>query len=314
MPPAITIWRDALSHVITDIDRLIFGRKPTDSGYVFPDPGLFVGVTTGQRQGLYFFNWLKYRSALIHRQAFSSSASPINNQQWRTLLYLPLDHNPSAPPKKRKLAAQPIAASQPTSSSQPPSSSQPNRFQRTEDIVQNLLKKCLDLDEEIVLRSEATMGSWWNGHKITSGSIPPINVAQQILWELFELNFRYEFFALDARAHVPVEDTNQPPRERLILACFPGRASLVAAPLQSAREGLGAPNWRARRSFVVAMRTVMQTWKGFLGYGFHLTKDVCDLSEREFHELESAVAHFYTQSFYDYFARAAIVPHTLPSL
>src|SRR6266700_4512093 len=28
-------------------------------------------------------------------------------------------------------------------------------------------------------------------------------------------------------------------------------------------------------------------------------------------KLESAVAHFYTQSFYDYFARAAIVPHTL---
>jgi hypothetical protein len=58
----------------------------------------------------------------------------------------------------------------------------------------------------------------------------------------------------------------------------------------------------------------MQTWKGFPGYGFHLTKDVCDLSEREFHELESVVAHFYMQSFYDYFAHAAIVPHTLPSL
>ena len=58
----------------------------------------------------------------------------------------------------------------------------------------------------------------------------------------------------------------------------------------------------------------MQTWKGFTGFGFHVTKDVNDLSEREFYKVETAVAHFYTQSFYDYFARAAIVPHTLPPL
>jgi hypothetical protein len=62
------------------------------------------------------------------------------------------------------------------------------------------------------------------------------------------------------------------------------------------------------------MRTLMKTWKGFTGFGFHLAREVNSLSEREFQEVESSVAHLYTQFFYDYFARAAVVPHTLPPL
>lgn len=293
MPPTISVWSHALRRVIADIDRLVYEKKPTDSGYIFPEPGLFVGVTTDERKAIYFSNWLKYRSTLIHRQSFSSSASPINNQQWRTLLFLPLDHNPAAPPKHD-------------------APSHRNRTQVQHDIVRTLLKNCLDTDEELDLRTEAAADTWWNGQKIMLGSIPPVNVAQEILWELYELNFRYEFFALDRRAHVPVIGANGPPREELILACFPGRPSLMSAPVRSAREGLASPDWRVRRSPVVAMRMVMQSWKGFTGFGFHVAKNANELSEREFHDVESAVANFYTQLFYDYFARAAIVPHTLP--
>ena len=295
MPPSISVWRDALSHVVVDVARLVFEKKQTDSGYVFPEPGLFIGVTTSERQAIYFSNWLKYRSALIHRQSFSSSASPINNQQWRTLLFLPLNHNPAARPKHD-------------------GSSQRNRTQMQHDIVRTLLRHCLDLDEELDLRPETKADAWWNGEKIMLGRIPPVNVAQQILWELCQLNFQYELSALDHRAHVPVVGTIGPPRDQLILACFPGRPSLMFAPLQSAREGLAAPDWRARRSSIAAMRTLMKTWKGFTGFGFHLAREVNSLSEREFQEVESSVAHLYTQFFYDYFARAAVVPHTLPPL
>ena len=139
-------------------------------------------------------------------------------------------------------------------------------------------------------------------------------MAQEILWEIYELNFRFEFKALDHRAHIPVGGVDGPPRDQLILACFPGQTSLPVAPITSAREGLGAIEWRARRCSIIAMRTVMQTWRGFNGAQFHITKGVDDLSEREFHEVEWAVAHFYTQSFFNHFARAAIVPHTLPPI
>jgi len=43
-----------------------------DRGYVFPDPGLFLGVSTPEGQAKFFYNWLKYRPALIYRLCFRS--------------------------------------------------------------------------------------------------------------------------------------------------------------------------------------------------------------------------------------------------
>jgi len=57
----------------------------------------------------------------------------------------------------------------------------------------------------------------------------------------------------------------------------------------------------------------METWRGFTGAKFHVTKGADDLSKEEFLDVEWAVAHFYTQCFFKHFACAAIVPHTLPS-
>ena len=132
----------------------------------------------------------------------------------------------------------------------------------------------------------------WQGQTISSTYVPPVQVAQEILWEIYELNFRFEFKALDCRAHIPVEEVDGPSHDQLILACFPGRTSLAVAPITSAREGLGATHWRDQRCSIIVMRTVMQTWRGFEGAQFHITKGVDDLSEREFHKVEWAVALF----------------------
>ncbi|KAF9013828.1 hypothetical protein BDZ89DRAFT_923027, partial [Hymenopellis radicata] len=37
---------------------------------------------------------------------------------------------------------------------------------------------------------------WW-GLTLAANQIPPADVAQQILWELFEVNFRYDLLVLD---------------------------------------------------------------------------------------------------------------------
>ena len=287
MPPAIPAWRSALAHVVTDQEEVVF-----ETGYAFPEPGLFVGVTTEERQALYFANWLKYRDALIYRLAFSSSASTTSNKLWRTLLTLPLNHNPVAPPKRDN-------------------SEQTSRSQKQHDIVYTLLESCFNMDEGVSLNSGALpLDISWQGQTLSSTSVPLVQIAQEILWELYELNFRFEFMALDRRAHIPPEGSDGPPREPLILSCF-GETSLAVAAIHSAREGLGAIDWRARRSSIIAMRTVMETWRGFTGAKFHVTKGADDLSKQEFLDVEWAVAHFYTQCFYKHFSRAAIVPHTL---
>jgi hypothetical protein len=236
---------------------------------------------------------LKYRDALIYRLAFSSSASTFSNKSWQPLLHLPLDYNPTAPPKRDK--------SEKTSLSQ-----------KQHDVVYSLLKSCCNRHDEVTLNSGPLLDITWQGQTVSSTYLPPVKVAQEILWEIYELNFRFEFMALDRRAHIPVEGVDEPSREQLVLACFPGRTSLAAAPIDSAREGLGATDWRSHRSSTIAMRTVMQTWRGFKVGQFYITKGVDYLSEQEFQDVEWAVAHFYMQCFFDHFAR--IVPHTLPPI
>ena len=90
-------------------------------------------------------------------------------------------------------------------------------------------------------------------------------MAQEILWEIYELNFWFEFKALDHRAHIAVGGVDGPPHDQLILACFLEQTSLPVAPITSTCEGLGAIEWRARWCSIIAMWTVMQTWRGFNG-------------------------------------------------
>ncbi|KIM34888.1 hypothetical protein M413DRAFT_32942 [Hebeloma cylindrosporum] len=291
MPPAIPTWRSALSHVNSDPGKVVYPITPGDAGYAFPDPGLFVAVTTEEKQTMYFANWLKYREALIYRLAFPSSATTVPNKLWRPLLNLPLNHNPVAPPRL---------------------SDKTSLSQKKNDIVYTLLETCFAADDDLTFNPAQMLDIFWQGQPVLSTSVPPVDVAQEILWELYELNFRFEFLALDRRAHIPVGQVDGTSREQLVLACFPGRRSLAVAPINSAREGFGAADWRDRRSSIVAMRMVMKTWRGFTGDQCHLTKGVEELSYTEFCDVKWAVAHFYTQSFFDHFGRAAIVPHTLP--
>jgi len=92
-------WCSTLSHVIADPEWVVYEITTADAGYAFPDPGLFVGVTSVEKQTTYFVNWIKYRDALIYRLAFSLSTSTFSNKFWWALLNLPSDHNPMAPPK-----------------------------------------------------------------------------------------------------------------------------------------------------------------------------------------------------------------------
>ncbi|KIM36130.1 hypothetical protein M413DRAFT_31885 [Hebeloma cylindrosporum] len=80
MPPAIPMWRSALSHVNSDPGKVVYPITPGDTGYAFSDPGLFIAITTEEKQTMYFTNWLKYREALIYRLAFPFSVTTVPNK------------------------------------------------------------------------------------------------------------------------------------------------------------------------------------------------------------------------------------------
>ncbi len=152
--------------------------------------------------------------------------------------------------------------------------------------------------------------------------------------ELSELNFRCELLALDKRAHnntlsantsnVSVPTIPSPAaltREDLLFRCFLG-SSVVDVQQEHANQGLASPKWSDRRAYLIALYNVMLSWTGFESYALSTsTKDFLDLlrnspnlhqlSEDSTRRLEVLVAGFYTQAFFNFFGRAAIIPRRL---
>lgn len=264
-------------------------------GYILPDPGLFAGVNSEEKQALFISNWLRHRPSLIFRL---TSSKPLSNQLWRDLLNSSLSRDlqkPTTPGTKAN---------------------------SRQNVIQTILADCLQ-SENVKLNLQQPDTVFWQEQQLQLGPMPSTEISHEILWELFELNFRFEFLALDHCAHIPCStshsDSHIPQsREDLLLQCFPGAtlgASLFHAPLHHSYLGLAAEGWRDRAPHIIAMKNVMKTWQGFSNackdcLDLVTDWDVLDYSETEIKVLESSLAHFYTQSF-DFFGRAAIVPHCL---
>ena len=147
--------------------------------------------------------------------------------------------------------------------------------------------------------------------------------AQQILWELSELSFRYELLMLDRRAIMQLAQAAEDKefkdwlspmsREIHVLHCFPFSPSephhLAYVPADHASRGLAFPAIRDRLPYLNALHRLMADWDGYtthhVGRLHILTQDAPDI---ELNHYENAITRFYTQTFYRYFGHAAIVP------
>jgi len=333
LPPPIVAWRDALKRVVVDPDRDATVNQ-LDRGYVFPDPGLFLGVGTPETQAKFFYNWVKYRLALIYRlTAPNSNSKPLSSQVWRSMLHLPIDEflppPRSAHTPRSTLPASPFSLpgqrSVPHNRSTlvlPPNATTPapTKSAKRLEVIHALLENCLNVDG-VRVNDMPTNEIFWQQRQLSATSLPGQQIAQEILWELFELNFRFEFMALDSRAHIPPTSATDVPREDLLLKCFAGNigGSILVAQREFAHQGLAASSWMDRAPLIVAIRDVVRTWPGFekvvqgcTEVDVSVNQEIETYSESEINAMEQAIATFYTQSFYDFFGRAAIIPRRLP--
>ena len=83
---------------------------------------------------------------------------------------------------------------------------------------------------------------------------------EQILWEMAEINFRFEFQALDcwARTGTPYED--QPESEIMLMCCFPDQSFAVPS-FSAANHGIASLSSRERAHYLFALARVMARWK-----------------------------------------------------
>src|SRR6266576_5119339 len=145
---------------------------------------------------------------------------------------------------------------------------------------------------------------------------------QENMWGISELSFRFELLMLDRRAldrrlfEHRERELDSLVREELILKCFYFRSDqprhLASVSVRNARRGLASPNIRDRIPYLNALRRVMFEWMDY--HRHHVARLTIneETRERDLLHYEYALARFYTQSYFRYFGRAAIIPTTLP--
>ena len=133
---------------------------------------------------------------------------------------------------------------------------------------------------------------------------------QQLLWELTELNFRFELLALDKRASSCDRDEDE--RQAMVLKCFPDNDLLLVNPglLNVALQSL---DWKVRLPYLLALKALLRDWDGLKPTPLLLPDlPLHQYTELDVRQLEDSIARFYTQSFYRFFGRAATLPTRLP--
>jgi len=168
------------------------------------------------------------------------------------------------------------------------------------------LQSCLNVEGvELGDSDNLEVQATWNGKEFeTLGK----DEFEEILWEIAELNFRFELCGLDSRATTDQASA----RHQLISECFArpsAGASLLVADLSTANQGLAAVRWEDREDYVLALRKVMSSWRGEVPPIIKIEK--VHWSTEQGMELEEVMASFYCKSFYEYFRRAPIVPRRL---
>ncbi|KAJ7107970.1 hypothetical protein C8R43DRAFT_962994 [Mycena crocata] len=128
----------------------------------------------------------------------------------------------------------------------------------------------------------------------------------EIVWQVAETSFRFECVSLDRRASGLA-------RLDKVKFCFAGR-TLLFPPLSLGKKGLAAESVQERHRYIGRIATLMLNWTT-KSQRPRIINRIAYPSERWsvelMEELEAAVAVYYTQAFYEYFGRAAIVPMRL---
>ncbi|KAF9037956.1 hypothetical protein BJ165DRAFT_1531862 [Panaeolus papilionaceus] len=289
-PFPIPTWAEGLIAVDVSYQNLIEASKsePHFGHYVFPDPGVFTSATSDEKRVKLLRTWLLSRDAwmscLVSQDSLALSA-----QAWRDFLFLDL--------------------------SSPPEVTNTRKSARLQAALAKLTPQTL---EAFHIEPQYATGqpSVWNNHQYNADELPPHNVVREILWELYELNFTYELICLDRRACINLgsDDTSLYERELIIQKCFPFLAyKMPTQPMPTTNRGLASDNPSERLTHVLQLAKLMSSWRGEKPAIFELYKrrSQDSISRQEASDLERSVAQFYCQTFYNYFGRAAQVPHRL---
>ncbi|TBU28874.1 hypothetical protein BD311DRAFT_662634 [Dichomitus squalens] len=278
MPPPIPSWSEAMSTV----DRSMPARAADQLwGYWIPEPALLLGAKDEARQIRYLTNWVRARPIWLYLlRVPGSRACQVGPQLWRTFLNgVPEDPTSTTRNGKRIFA------------------------------IKNVFGEVV-ADDQFDPETDAPVD--WHGTRFQR---VPETLAPGIIWEVFELGFRYELLALD-RYLRPSKSQSRPDealREDLLANVFSGSWLRAVDTLPSAHSpGLFAALPQRRVSALNAFRMVLMRWPGCPSSITSASPLQFSDSTETILELERHLAMFYVDTFFFYSGRAPIVPHLYP--
>jgi hypothetical protein len=270
-PVPIGSWSTALAAVNTDPARV-------DARFQSPHDRKYIFPEPGlfiaaneMRRARYFTTWQAIEPACIYRFFSSSTPTPLSNQEWRDILIG--DITSKTPTSKSALAR---------------------------EHAHRLLGSAID-----------DLGIDINHTPSTAApAVLDDAEARWILWRLTELNFRFELLALDKRVGPARQDEME--RQEAIQDCLQF-GSLLVVDSEDARKGLQSDDWRSRLPCLLQLQNLMRDWEGVKPSGLLEERIIAihDYKESDVLLLEDSIAHFYTDSFFRFFGRAATVPARL---
>ncbi|TFK60990.1 hypothetical protein BDN72DRAFT_778742, partial [Pluteus cervinus] len=296
LPPALPIWAAALRNINQyNMSSFSAENDGVDLSYVFPEPVGFVTVQNTDRRRSMIDTWLRFRPALLYRLTnATSNATSMPARVWKN--FLSIDFLESDPNKKSKdnTGTSGISKSAKT-------------LAYAKDFYQSLLNE----DGVVVLDSSHSSSPVvpWRGKPFDTLVESDF---REIFWEINELNFRFEFMALDSRLST---DADKPFHQDDVNECFPASTgSLLVVDVAKANSGMASALLDQRGRALLAIRTLMQNWRGSPPPLITSTHPIAWNQVNNLDHLEVEIAKFYTQSFFNTFHRAPVIPRWLPHL
>jgi hypothetical protein len=286
-PFSVPAWSAGLQAVDQSPTLLVAASKISNhfGHYAFPDPGLFVSPASDEKKARFIESWLRIREAWLMRVANETSLA-MSGQNWRDLLATDLSVIQNSDTKAAKRRQKILALLTPKS------------------------EHFLD----IKTRSTAGEPITWQGSNYPPGLLPADHIVRGILWELYQLNFAYELLSVDRRACSNLDtssDLQLMQRQAMVSECFPVNP-FMSRLLPDRNCGLAANDIDERIPFVLSLVRVMQSWRGDKPPIFNLAaRSYQEIPRSQAIEFEEAAAKYYCQQFFNYFGRAALVPHHL---
>ncbi|KAJ7020750.1 hypothetical protein C8F04DRAFT_1316638 [Mycena alexandri] len=272
MPTTIPLWASALAAV--DRSRTPSCGADLPQLYVMPEPALLASPDDQARRRMLYHHYSLLWDALMFPLGYGDGDEHhalLTTQQWRDIM-------------QGKITKQGKAGSHAQA-----------RSASLEDLLRPAFSAC-GINN-------------LTGFPVSLDAVPPLDVnrTKELLWELAEINFHYEFLALDARA----SGLSRPDECR---KCF-ATPRLLGMDFNESQKGFAAPEKVEHLPNLLCMAGFMCDWSVPCERPKQIdnAKGRTQWSDVSIHGLESAVTKYYTESFYELFGCAAVVPMRLDS-